>query len=145
MKPLIFIGFPGLAFCPQPFAGYACDGCRTVYTSKESVIKNIESARGHLWFTSTSYSSTDISRNMSEGVTWETTDPAKLTDFVATSTKKKSLDDLGSRVLERLRAKRRKYKKNVNAKNEEKEHIKKLQTMQKVRGSGSSIERSIRD
>ena len=58
-----------------------------------------------------------------------------MSDGVTTdqSSKKKSLDDLGSRVLERLRAKRRKYKKNVDAKNAEKEQLKKLQAMEKVR------------
>ena len=82
---------------------------------------------------------------MSEGVTWETTDPTKLATFAATSTKKKSLDDLGSRVLERLRAKRRKYKKNVNAKNEEKEQLKNLKTLHKVRRSGSIVTDSVMD
>lgn len=77
---------------------------------------------------------------MSEGVKRETTDPAKLASFAATSTKKKSLDDLGSRVLERLRAKRRKYKKNVNAKNEEKEQIKNLKILHKEAKARGDVE-----
>ena len=65
-------------------------------------------------------------------VSWETTDPDKLSKFVKTPTKKKSLDDLGSSVLARLRAKRRKY-------NSEKELLTKLQAMEKVRVCSSNI------
>lgn len=65
----------------------------------------------------------DNKRKMAD-VSWDTTDTDKLSKFMKTPTKKKSLDDLGSSVLARLRAKRRKY-------NSEKELLTKLQAMEK--------------